>query len=314
MNSNQRIMNIFLSLYQGESLSIKESSVKYETSIRTIQRDLATISNALHVNSLKLQLIISPISGDYSLKRLDHISPQELLVLGKILLESRALTKNEIEKIINNILDELSEESSKIIKQSLANELLSYYPLKHQENLLRLVWDFSTYITEQTVLTFTYQKNRGEVVQRKGLPVSLFFSEYYFYVILYNPTYKSYLNYRLDRFLDIQSTSEKIKIDYKDRLEDSVLRKKIHYMYGGKEVTFTFRFWGIIEAALDKLPDSKVIKEHDDNSVVIEATAFDTGVIMWLLSQGSNVQVLSPPSFVGKVKKEVEDMQKRYMD
>ncbi|MDT2600946.1 WYL domain-containing protein [Enterococcus hulanensis] len=314
MNSNQRIMNIFLSLYQGESLSIKESSIKYETSIRTIQRDLATISNALHANGLKIQLIISPTSGDYSLKRMDHISPQELLVLGKILLESRALTKNEIEKVINHILDELSEESSKIIKQSLANELLSYYPLKHQENLLQLIWDFSTYITEQTVLTFTYQKNRGEVVQRKGLPVSLFFSEYYFYVILYNPTYKSYLNYRLDRFLDIQSTSEKIKIDHKDRLEDRQLRKKIHFMYAGKEVTFTFRFWGIIEAALDKLPDSKVIKEYDDNSVVIEATAYDTGVIMWLLSQGSNVQVLSPPSFVEKVKKEVEDMQKRYLN
>ena len=314
MNSNQRIMNIFLSLYQGECLLVTETSKKYKTSIRTIQRDFSTISNALHDNNLKLQLSISPNNGGYSLKRFDHISPQELLVLGKILLESRALTKNEIERIINHILEELSEDSSKIIKQSLANELLSYYPLKHQENLLQLIWDFSTYIAQKTVLSFTYQKSRGEVVQRKGLPVSLFFSEYYFYVILYNPTYKSYLNYRLDRFLDIQSTSDKIKIDHKDRLEDSELRKKIHFMYSGREVTFTFRFWGIIEAALDKLPDSKVIKEYDDNSVVMEATAYDTGVIMWLLSQGSNVQVLSPPSFVEKVKKEVEDMQKKYLN
>ncbi|MGL9727042.1 helix-turn-helix transcriptional regulator [Enterococcus sp. DIV0756] len=314
MNSNQRIMDIFISLYQGEIISVTESSNKYNTSIRTIQRDLATISTSLDTDELKMRLAVNPSNGYYFLEKLDQLSPQEALVIGKILLESRSLTKNEIEKIINHILEELSEESSKKVKQSLANELLSYYPLKHQENLLQLVWDFSSYITEQTVLTFTYQKNRGEVVQRKGLPVSLFFSEYYFYVILYNPTYKSYLNYRLDRFLDIQSTSEKIKIDHKDRLEDSQLRKKIHFMYAGKEVTFTFQFWGIIEAALDKLPDSKVIKENDDNSVVIEATAYDTGVIMWLLSQGSNVQVLSPPSFVEKVKKEVENMQKRYSD
>lgn len=314
MNSNQRIMNIFLSLYQGVSISIGESSKKYNTSIRTIQRDLATISTALDTDDLNMQLAVDSSNGHYFLERLDRLSAQEVLVIGKILMESRSLIKSEIERIINHLLEELSTENNKVIKQSLANELLSYYPLEHQEDLLQLIWDFNTYIAEQTVLTFTYQKNRGEVVQRKGLPVSLFFSEYYFYVILYNPTYKSYLNYRLDRFLDIQSTSEKIKIDYKDRLEDSVLRKKIHYMYGGKEVTFTFRFWGIIEAALDKLPDSKVIKEHDDNSVVIEAAAYDTGVIMWLLSQGSNVQVLSPPSFVDKVKKEVEDMQGRYMD
>lgn len=314
MNSNQRIMDIFLSLYQGVSVSIVESSKKYNTSIRTIQRDLATISTTLDTDDLKMRLAVDSSNGHYFLERLDHLSPQEVLVIGKILLESRSLIKSEIERIINHLLEELSTENNKVIKQSLANELLSYYPLKHQENLLQLIWDFNAYIAKQTVLTFTYQKNRGEVVQRKGLPVSLFFSEYYFYVILYNPTYKSYLNYRLDRFLDIQSTSEKIKIDYKDRLEDSELRKKIHFMYAGKEVTFTFRFWGIIEAALDKLPDSKVIKEHDDNSVVIEATAYDTGVIMWLLSQGSNVQVLSPPSFVGKIKKEIEDMKKRYMD
>lgn len=85
-------------------------------------------------------------------------------------------------------------------------------------------------------------------------------------------------------------------------------------MYSGKEITFTFRFWGIIEAALDKLPDSKVIKEYDDNSVLIEATACDTGVIVWLLSQGSNVQVFSPPFFVEKVKKEILNMKKRYTD
>ncbi|MHC5957086.1 WCX domain-containing protein [Enterococcus gallinarum] len=83
-------------------------------------------------------------------------------------------------------------------------------------------------------------------------------------------------------------------------------------MYAGKEVTFTFRFWGIIEAALDKLPNGKVIKRYEDDSVIIEATAYDTGVIMWLLSQGKNVQVLSPLYFVEKIKLEIESMQKRY--
>ncbi|MDT2659230.1 WYL domain-containing protein [Enterococcus hulanensis] len=314
MNSNERIMDIFISLYQGEDISITKASKKYSTSIRTIQRDLATIISATHTNKSEPELTIESIDGTYSLKKLDHLLPQEVLAIGKILLESRALTKDEIEKIITNLLDELSEETSLIIKQTIANELLNYYPLKHQENLLQLIWDFTQYISDKTVISFDYQKNRGEIVQRKGLPVSLFFSEYYFYVILYNPTYQSYLSYRLDRFLEIQSTSDKIKIDYKDRLKDSELRKKIHFMYAGKEVTFTFRFGGIIEAALDKLPDSKVIKKYEDNSVVIEATAYDTGVIMWLLSQGSNVQVLSPPSFVDKIKKEIQNMQRRYPD
>lgn len=312
MNSNQRIMDIFISLYEGKTVSVAELSIKYDTSIRTIQRDLATISNALDTDYSKIRLTVDSLHNLHFFERLDQLSPQEVLTIGKILLESRSLTKEEIEKIINHLLEELSLENSKIVKQSLANELLSYYPLKHQENLLQSIWDFTQYISEKTVLSFNYQKNRGKLVQRRGLPISLFFSEYYFYVILYNPVYKNYITYRLDRFLDIQQTTEKIEIDYKDRLEDSELRKKMYFMYAGTEVTFTFRFWGIVEAALDKLPDSKVIKTYEDNSVVIKATAYDTGVIMWLLSQGSNVQVLSPPSFVEKIKKEITNMQKRY--
>lgn len=314
MNSNKRIIELFLTLYQGQRLAIPETSSRYDVSPRTIQRDLAAIKEILSTSDVALKLIYDPHQQHYKLENTDKLSPQEVLSIGKILLESRALTKEELEKIINHLLKELSAESSKTVKKSLANELLNYYPLKHQENLFQLIWDFSQYIAEQTVIAFDYRKNRGEFVQRKGLPVSLIFSEYYFYVLLYNPTYENYLIYRLDRFGKITITSDKIKIPYKNRLEDGELRKKIHFMYAGKEVTFTFRFWGIVEAALDKLPNSRVIKTFEDTSVIIEATAYDTGVIMWLLSQGKNVQVLSPPSFVDKVRGEVEDMLKRYTD
>ncbi|MBO1307904.1 WYL domain-containing protein [Enterococcus sp. 669A] len=314
MNSNQRILETFLTLYQGQSLSITETSERYDVAPRTTQRDFAAISEALDAHDVALSLEYDPVQQRYKMQNADELSPQEVLLIGKILLESRALTKVELEKTMNHLLQELSPESSKHIKTLMANELLNYYPLKHQEDLLQLIWDFSRYIVEKTVIAFYYRKNRGEVVLRKGLPVSLFFSEYYFYVLLYNPKYENYLIYRLDRFGEIAETSDRIKIPYKDRLEDGELRKKIHFMYAGKEVTFTFRFWGIVEAALDKLPNSKVIKEFDDASVIIEATAYDTGVIMWLLSQGKNVQVLSPPSFVDKVRDEIEDMLKRYTD
>lgn len=313
MNSNQRILEIFFLLYQGEKIYIDELVLRYQVSKRTIQRDLSSIKDAIdNTISNELTLIYNANHRYYSIKKMNQLAMEEVLTISKVLLESRAMTKNELEKVINHLLDELSFDSSKIIRKLLANELICYYPLKHQEKLLKRISNFTHYITKQIVLNFDYQKNRGEIVTREGLPVSLFFSEYYFYVLLYNPTYQKYLYYRLDRFIKIKETNKKIKIPYKDRLEDSQLRKKTHFMYAGKEITFTFRFWGIIEAALDKLPTSKVIKDFDDTSVLIEATAYDTGVIMWLLSQGANVQVTSPPSFVEKIQTEIEKMQKRY--
>nr|MBC9720289.1 WYL domain-containing protein [Lactobacillus sp.] len=311
MNSNQRILEIFFLLYQGEKIYIDELVLRYQVSKRSIQRDLSSIKDAIdNTISNELTLIYNANHRYYSIKKMNQLAMEEVLTISKVLLESRAMTKNELEKVINHLLDELSFDSSKIIRKLLANELICYYPLKHQEKLLKRISNFTHYITKQIVLNFDYQKNRGEIVTREGLPVSLFFSEYYFYVLLYNPTYQKYLYYRLDRFIKIKETNKKIKIPYKDRLEDSQLRKKTHFMYAGKEITFTFRFWGIIEAALDKLPTSKVIKEFDDTSVLIEATAYDTGVIMWLLSQGANVQVTSPPSFVEKIQTEIEKMQK----
>ena len=313
MNSNQRILEIYFRLFQGEKLRLEQLAEQYHVSKRTLQRDLAAISEASSTADIGQAITYHSKEGWYILDTLDRFTPQEILIIGKILLESRALTKNELTAILNHLLLELSSDPRQQVKLAMANELLGYYPLKHQENLLQLVWDFSRYISEQRTLAFDYRKNSGAFVKGCGLPVSLYFSEYYFYVLLFNPTYQSYVTYRLDRFGSIIETAETIRIPYKDRLKDSELRKKMYFMYAGKEVTFTFRFWGIAEAALDKLPESKIIRTHTDSSVTIEATAYDTGVIMWLLSQGSNVHVLSPPSFVEKIKVEIQQMNQRYL-
>ncbi|MFV0559274.1 MAG: helix-turn-helix transcriptional regulator [Enterococcus sp.] len=314
MNSNQRILNTFFALYQNKSVSADKLSEHYDISLRTTQRDLATIREEIIDHQLPFKLTYDSFQHTFSLENKDQLREEEVLILCKVLLESRSLAKNELELVITHLLSTLSTSSRQRTKNLFSNELLDYYPLQHHVNLLDKIAFFSHYISNRITIHFHYKKNQGEQVERLGLPVSLYFSEYYFYVLLFNPKYNNYLIYRLDRFLDIHETKEKITIPYKNRLQESDLRKKLFLMYAGKETTFTFRFWGITEAALDKLPQSKVIKTFEDGSTVIEAIAQDKGVQFWLLSQGSNVQVLSPPSFVEKIKQEIDAMQKRYVD
>lgn len=316
MKSNQRILTTFARLYAGQRLTLAGLLEEYRIgdvhtlTDRTLRRDFQNIQEVFAEQSLPLQLVHT--GQDYFLQTTNQIAPKEILALGKILLASRAFDHETLQTLLDHLTEKLAPDQQQKIERLLANERLLYRPAAHNDELLELIETFSYLITEQTVIEFDYQKNRGQLVTRKALPVALYFSEYYFYAICYNPKYESYLNYRLDRFIQITPTAEKIKIDHKNRLEEGELRKKLHFMYRGKEVTFTFRFWGIVEAALDRLPASKVIKKYDDQSVTIEATAYDTGVMMWLLSQGSNVQVLSPPSFVTKVKTEIEKMNSRY--
>ena len=96
-----------------------------------------------------------------------------------------------------------------------------------------------------------------------------------------------------------------------ERFEDGELRQHIHYMTPGKEITLRFKFWGIPEAALDRFPTAKVTARHSDY-VVIEAIVFDLGAKIWLLSQGSNVEVIAPAEFVANMKNTLADMAARY--
>lgn len=74
-------------------------------------------------------------------------------------------------------------------------------------------------------------------------------------------------------------------------------------MQPGEKATIRFEFTGIVEAALDRFPTAKVITAQSNHQqVLIEAEVFDTGAMMWLLSQGPRVRVVSPDSFVQKMK------------
>lgn len=207
-------------------------------------------------------------------------------------------------------LNEITDSNS--IMKSIKNELTFYHPLSHNQNLLLKIKNMTHYISDKKLVNIDYQKNNTSIIHRLVLPVSIFFSEYYFYVICYEPDKERYINLRLDRFIDIKKTNKDFTIPYKDRLEEKELREKMLFMYAGTKKTFTFKYSGVVEAALDKFPNSKVISTYDDSSVLIEATAYDTGTIMWLLSQGSRVKVLSPPSLIRDIKKEILKMNNIY--
>lgn len=312
LNGQERIIDIFLKLLYGEKLTKKELATNYSVNIRTIQRDLSILKYQLEYHTNNLVLCYEKNTKKYFFQRKQTLDHRDVLIISKVLLESRALTKKEISHLIYQLIDKLDEKNRLKIKQLIANELLLYQPLSHNKDLIELIWAFSNFIQHNQAIEFSYRKQNGDIVQRTALPVSIFFSEYYFYILCYNPKYEKYLSYRLDRFIDFHKSSLNIHIEYKNRIQEGELRKRIHFMYTGREITFTFQYQGTTEAALDRLPDSTIVKDLKDEGVIIEAKAYDRGVKMWLLSQGSNVKVLSPPSFVEEMKQEIRRMQHMY--
>lgn len=315
MNAAYRQLTIFQLLLTGHTVAKAQLAEKFGVSSRMIQRDLGQIRQFIADQQLFYQLRYHRQSGGYQLEATQApISKQAILLLIKIALASRSLTKAEMSRTIDGLLQLISPADQAEIRPIIKNERFYYQPVHHGQPLLKTVWELSRFINQQQTIVITYQRQHREIVTRTILPEAIIFSEYYFYVVAYNAKYHSNLFYRVDRIRQLHTTNQTpITRTRAERFEDGEMRRLVHYMQPGKKITLRFKFWGIVEAALDRFPTATVIDRYpDEGAVLIEATAFDRGAQMWLLSQGAQVQVLAPAEFVTHLRTELQRMLAHY--
>ncbi|WP_125764019.1 helix-turn-helix transcriptional regulator [Levilactobacillus mulengensis] len=315
MNAAYRQLTIFQLLLTNHLIRKAELADQFHVSSRMIQRDISQIRQFFTDQQLFYRLTYDHQSGGYQLATTQAtVSKQALLLLIKIVLASRALTTEEMNKTIDGLLQLIPVADQNEIRPIIKNERFYYQPVHHGRPLLDAVWQLTGYISHRQTITITYQRQHREIVTRTILPEAIIFSEYYFYVVAYNAKYKNNLFYRVDRILHTQVNNQQpITRTRAERVEDGEIRQLVHYMQPGRKLTVRFKFWGIVEAALDRFPTAKVIKRcPDEGAVLIEAIAFDRGAKMWLLSQGALVQVQSPSDFVADMRAELQRTLDRY--
>ncbi|MCC8110920.1 MAG: HTH domain-containing protein [Ruminococcus sp.] len=102
-NKNDRVLEIFMRSLRGEFISIKSLAKEYEVSIKSISRDISKIQNFLVEHRELMQnaeLTYSYKDKFYRLSNDEFLKNKELFALVKILLGSRALSKDEILTVI----------------------------------------------------------------------------------------------------------------------------------------------------------------------------------------------------------------------
>lgn len=312
--SATRQLTIYQTLLTGAPVTKKDLVERFDVDERSIQRDISNIRNFIAEENLELELEYRRSTKAYQLVgKTQTFGKAHVLALVKILLASRAFNKDETEQLIELLLARLEPGEQRELNWIIKNEQSNYLPLTSATELLKPLWDFSLYIVRSQAVDITYTKQRGEKVTRTIVPKAIIFSDYYFYVVSYNPKYDNDLFYRLDRIKEWHPSDEKIKIEHKDRYEDGKLRKKIQYMTPGDQKKIRFEFTGILEAALDRFPMSKVI-ENDGKKALLEVETIDQGAKMWLLSQGKRVKIVSPADFKNEMQAEIKAMLDNYVE
>ena len=326
-----RVLELYQDFLSGKLINKQQAAEQYHVNVRSIQRDIDSIRDFLSEQCAK-EGIVRKIEYDkkengYRLvtQEIEQLSKGEVLALCKILLESRAFTKEQVEKQLQIILNLcVSQKEKSDIEWFISNELFHYHDPAHATVDPDNLWMVAQAIRNQSVLEIEYQKLKDrQIVKRMVEPVGLMFSEYYFYlmaVITDHSTREAFHKkndpyptiYRLDRMHSIKDTGEKFSVPYKDRFKEGEYKNRTQFMFGGEPQKISFNYYGpSVEAVLDKFPMAKVVDEKE-GVCSIEAEVFGTGVKMWLLSQGSKVKVTAPEILVQEMKQEIERMNGQY--
>lgn len=296
-----RMLDIFERLNKGERISKRDLTVYYGVGEKTIQRDIEDIRNYLaekHGYEPDATIKYNRGQNCYYLVRFERewLSNQEVLAICKILLESRAFAKEEMNRLLTKLLAQATPTQRKVVEGIIKDESVNYVPLQHKKPLLENLWQVSDAIVQEHPIRFSYTRQDGRTKDRTVKPLAIIFSEFYFYLIGLQ-TYETgdaFRIYRLDRIANIITSEEKFRIPYRDKFRDSEFRKRVQFMYDGELMTVKFRYFGSsVEHVLDRLPTAKA-KQRDVSVYDISAEVYGDGILIWLLSQGSQVEVYAP--------------------
>ena len=307
----ERVLEIYTKLMRGDIINKAYEAREYGVDERSIQRDINAIRNFLDLN-IERTGVMNSVIYDRAQKgyRMEQIykmklTNSEILAICKILLDSRAFTKKEMEEMLRKLIECcVPPDNQRLVADLIKNEEFHYIEPRHKTVFIDKMWDLGQAIQQCRYIEIEYLRTKDKaIVKRKVKPVTIMFSEYYFYLTAFIDDNKlrehfDVINdsfptiYRIDRIKSMKILDEHFHIPYSSRFEEGEFRKRIQFMYGGKLQKIKFRYSGSsVEAVLDRLPTAQILDETD-GVYTISAEVFGKGIDMWLRSQGDAVEVI----------------------
>ncbi|CUS25397.1 Putative transcriptional regulator [Paucilactobacillus oligofermentans DSM 15707 = LMG 22743] len=310
MNSNQRIAEMIVRLDEGELLNVNNLQDRYEISERTLRRYVKEIQYVLlETNAGQLNKKDGALRLD---RRSKKINFDAALATGQVVIGSRAFNTIELEQVLEFIGSCLPTSQQSDLKYQLNDSKYGYIPLSDPKPALDMIKQVTKCITNKRQMIFEYRSSRGDISIHHAVPLSLFFEVHYFYVAMESEEHNTIWHYRLDRIIEIKNTVARKK---SNRQPDYSIRnhKKLTYLQDmGPTERIVFEYRNYVQTALDAFPSSEIIKTNSDGSHIIRSYVKVGGAILWLLSQGSEVKVLSPLSLVNQMQDKLKEAQQRY--
>ena len=307
-----RMLELYTRLAEGKLIYKAEEAEHYKCSLRSIQRDIEDLRTFFH-NQSDASGIVQDIIYDKKLKGYKLVPPlrnvlsnKEVFAVLKILLESRSLSKAELDPILDKLIDCcVPKECKGYVTNLISNERFHYVPPRHNKEVLDTMWRLGEALREHKEVEVQYRKpDDGSLVHRVLRPAGIMFSELYFYLAGFivpkqDDSFKEEVEkdpfptiYRIDRIEHLEVTNKHYNVPYASRFEEGEFRKRVQFMFGGELRKIRFYYKGANpEHVLDRLPTAEII-EKNEKGFLITAEVFGSGIDIWIRSQGDLVEVV----------------------
>ncbi|WP_336164698.1 YafY family protein [Fusobacterium polymorphum] len=295
---DNRLFRILYYILEKEKVTANELADKFEVSVRTIYRDIDSIS------SVGVPIFTTQGKGG-------GIKIDNEYILNKSLFDT-----NEKEEIIAALQG--LEKTNKSYKSELITKLSALFKIKNS-NWIEI--DFTswgsnntyqdlfnalkTVIINKNIISFSYNSSKGEKINRKVKPIRLLFKEQDWYLYAFCLLRNDFRYFKLSRVKDL----ELLAINYKDDFEDIILKKEIKYE---NMVNIKLKFNKNV--AFRVYDEFKAIEEDEKGNLYVEIKIPNNYKLYnYIFSFGANVEILEPKEIRNQFKNIIDELAKKYI-
>ena len=295
---NNRLFRILYYILEKEKVTANELADKFEVSVRTIYRDIDSIS------SVGVPIFTTQGKGG-------GIKIDNEFILNKSLFDA-----NEKEQIIAALQG--LEKTNKVYKSELITKLLALFKIKNS-NWIEI--DFTSWesnntyqdlfntlkiaIINKNIISFSYNSSKAEKINRRVKPIRLLFKEQDWYLYAFCLLRNDFRYFKLSRIKDL----EVLAINYEDNFENIVLKREIKY-----ENTVNIKLKFNKSVAFRVYDEFKAIVEDKKGNLYVEMKIPNNYKLYnYIFSFGANVEILEPKEIRNQFKNMINKIAKKYI-
>lgn len=295
---DNRLFRILYYILEKEKVTANELADKFEVSVRTIYRDIDSIS------SVGVPIFTTQGKGG-------GIKIDNEFILNKSLFDA-----NEKEQIIAALQG--LEKANEAYKSELITKLSALFKIKNS-NWIEI--DFTSWgsnntyqdlfnalkttIINKNIISFSYNSSKAEKINRKVKPIRLLFKEQDWYLYAFCLLRNDFRYFKLSRIKDL----EVLAINYEDNFENEVLKKELKYE---NIVNIKLKFDKSV--AFRVYDEFKAIEEDEKGNLYVEIKIPNNYKLYnYIFSFGSNVEILEPKEIRNQFKNIIDELAKKYI-